>query len=43
MFILFLDQVSKMIIISRMYLGQSTPVIKDIFHITYIHNPGAAF
>ncbi len=42
-FILFLDQISKMIIISNMYLGQSKPVIGNIFNITYIHNPGAAF
>lgn len=42
-FVLFLDQVSKIIISSKMYLGQSTPVIDNIFHITYIYNPGAAF
>lgn len=26
-----------------MHLGQSLPVIKGIFHITYVLNPGAAF
>ena len=26
-----------------MYIGQSIPVIKDIFHITYVQNRGAAF
>lgn len=26
-----------------MYIGQSIPVIKDVFHITYVQNRGAAF
>jgi signal peptidase II len=41
--VLTADQVSKAIIMKTMYLGQSTPVINKVFHITYIHNPGAAF
>lgn len=40
---LFLDQVSKMLIMATMFRGQSIPVVQNIFHITYIHNPGAAF
>lgn len=38
-----LDQASKMLIMNTMFRGQSIPVIENIFHITYIHNPGAAF
>ncbi|MFZ5632845.1 MAG: signal peptidase II [Bacillota bacterium] len=38
-----LDQASKMYIMTTMHRGQSIPVIENIFHITYIHNPGAAF
>lgn len=37
------DQVSKAIIMKTMALGQSTPIISNVFHLTYIHNPGAAF
>lgn len=38
-----LDQYSKYLIMAKMSRGQSIPVIENIFHITYIHNPGAAF
>lgn len=38
-----LDQASKILIMDTMIRGQSIPVIENIFHITYIHNPGAAF
>ncbi len=41
--VFILDQVTKMLIMATMFLGQSIPVIENIFHITYIHNPGAAF
>jgi len=41
--VLLLDQASKWLIMAAMSLGQSIPVIENIFHITYIHNPGAAF
>lgn len=37
------DQISKICIIRNMGLGDSIPVIKGIFHITYINNYGAAF
>lgn len=38
-----LDQLSKYYIQSHMALGTSIPVIEQIFHITYVLNPGAAF
>ena len=38
-----LDQLVKYFIQSRMFLNESVPVIRDIFHITYIRNKGAAF
>lgn len=37
------DQLSKWLIWSNMTIGESIPVIKDIFHITYITNDGGAF
>ena len=40
---LVLDQWSKYIVRQQMSLGQSLPVIDDIFHITYIENEGVAF
>lgn len=41
--IVILDQLVKYLVSSSMELHQSIPVIRDIFHITYIHNDGAAF
>ena len=38
-----LDQVSKLIVVANMELGQSIDVIPGIFRFTYIHNEGAAF
>ena len=40
---LILDQALKSWIRTNMTIGQSIPVIQNIFHITYIENPGAAF
>mgnify|MGYP006293729395 FL=1 len=40
---LLLDQVIKQIILENFYLGESFPLIKNIFHITYVKNTGAAF
>lgn len=36
------DQITKFLVDSNMSLGQSIPVWEDVFHITYIHNEGAA-
>ena len=43
LFIIFLDQVSKIYIQYNMHIGESIPVIEGIFHITYIENPYTAF
>ena len=37
------DRLSKLYISANMRLGQSIPVIENIFHITYNTNDGAAF
>lgn len=37
------DQFVKWFVAGHMELGESIPVIPDIFHLTYILNPGAAF
>ena len=41
--IVIIDQISKFYIQSYMVIGMSIPIIQDVFHITYILNPGAAF
>lgn len=41
--IIALDQFFKAKIIGAMVPGESIPVLQDIFHITYVLNPGAAF
>ena len=41
--IVLLDQVTKSIIQKKMLLHQSIPIIPDLFNLTYIRNPGAAF
>ena len=41
--ILVADQLVKYLVQSAMELNQSIPLIDGIFHITYIHNYGAAF
>lgn len=40
---LIVDQVSKVVIQRVLAEGESVPVIPNIFHLTYIRNPGAAF
>ena len=41
--IFVIDQLAKGYITASMHLGQSIPVVKDYFYITYVVNPGAAF
>jgi len=38
-----LDQLTKSIASRNLHLNQSFPVIKNIFHLTLVHNRGAAF
>ena len=42
-FILGLDQLTKLFINKNLSLSQSIPIIKGIFHLTLLHNRGAAF
>ncbi len=41
--ILLIDQVSKLVVSSKLSIGQSIPIIKDALHITFVKNTGAAF
>lgn len=41
--ILLLDQLTKLFIRQNFQLNQSIPIIKNIFHLTYITNTGSAF
>ncbi|MGD9486731.1 MAG: signal peptidase II [Calditrichaceae bacterium] len=41
--IVILDQVTKLITKTSMYLGESIPVIGNFFRFTYVENPGIAF
>ncbi|MBC7325302.1 MAG: signal peptidase II [Moorella sp. (in: Bacteria)] len=41
--VLGLDQLTKYIIRTNFQPNESLPVIKSIFHLTYVNNPGAAF
>lgn len=38
-----LDQVTKIYVQSKFYLGESVTVIENYFNFTYVQNPGAAF
>ena len=42
-FLIILDQITKGVIQSKFYLGESIPVIEGLFNFTYVRNPGAAF
>ena len=41
--VVIFDQLTKYFVVENFYLGESVPVIENIFHWTYILNPGAAF
>lgn len=41
--IVFIDQISKIVIKQSMYLGQSITVAGDFLRLTYVENPGIAF
>ena len=37
--VVILDQFSKYIVVENMALGESIPIIEEVFHLTYILNP----
>ena len=41
--VVIIDQYTKLIVAKNFFLGESVPVIKDFFHLTYVQNTGAAF
>jgi len=41
--IVFIDQITKFLIKINFELNQTLPLLKNIFHLTYIHNFGAGF
>lgn len=41
--IVFLDQLSKWLTVINLDLYETFPIIKDVFHFTYVRNTGAAF
>ncbi len=41
--VVLLDQITKLIVVNNFTLGESKPLIKGVFHFTYILNEGAAF
>ncbi len=41
--ILFFDQAAKLLVIKSLSLNESIPVLRGIFHISLVHNRGAAF
>jgi len=41
--IIIADQITKAVVLSKMALYQSIPVIPGFFNLTHIHNPGGAF
>lgn len=42
-FIVFVDQVTKIYVFNHFYLGESVKVIDGFFNLTYVQNRGAAF
>lgn len=41
--VVMLDQITKYMIVSNMTEGMSIPIIDQVFHLTFVLNPGAAF
>lgn len=41
--VLALDQITKAVVMRSMVPGESIPILQNIFHLTYVLNPGAAF
>jgi len=43
MLVMIMDQVTKYYVTKNFFVTQSLPIIRNVFHITYVQNPGAAF
>ena len=41
--VIFLDQITKWLTVINLDLGESFPLIENVFHFTYVQNRGAAF
>ena len=41
--VVMLDQITKYMIVRNMTEGMSIPIIDQVFHLTFVLNPGAAF
>ena len=41
--VIFFDQITKWLTVINLDLGESFPLIPDVFHFTYVQNRGAAF
>ena len=41
--LILLDQATKLLVASRLDLGESQSIIGDVLRLTYVRNPGAAF
>ena len=41
--VVLLDRITKILVVNNMTENMSIPIIKGVFHLTYILNPGAAF
>ncbi|WP_253250645.1 signal peptidase II [Orenia metallireducens] len=41
--IILLDQFTKYLVLTNFNLGDSIPIIQNVFHLTYVQNRGAAF
>ncbi len=42
-FLVLFDIIAKQITVANMTVGQSIPIIENVFHLTYVKNTGAAF
>ena len=41
--VILVDQLVKRAVLSNMTVGETIPLLENIFHITYVQNRGAAF
>lgn len=41
--LLFLDQITKYLVVKNFYYGETLPILEGVFHLTYVKNMGIAF